>query len=81
MQCSLAVLGRKMTLQTQGRCGFDGIAGSGHRGLREDDDVVGPGTERVISVTGSGTARGAQRCGLREDDVVAGSGTASRAWG
>jgi hypothetical protein len=42
---------------------------------------VDPGRARVIGVTGSRMARGAQRRGLGEDDVVVGSGTTSRAWG
>jgi hypothetical protein len=66
-------------LWAQGRCGFDGVAGSGRRGLREDDGAADPGMVWVIGIAGSGTARGAQRHGLGKDNVVAGSRTASRA--
>jgi hypothetical protein len=65
----------------EGRREFDGFMGTGHRGLGEDDDVVDPGTARVISVTDSGTERGSQCCGLGEDDVVASLGTVSWTWG
>jgi hypothetical protein len=69
-------------LRAQGRHGFDGVVtsrtswGQWHRGLREDDGVVGSGTARVDGNTGSGMAPGGQRHGLGEDDAVAGLGTA-----
>jgi hypothetical protein len=81
IHCSLAGLGRTMALQTQGRHEVNDIAGSGRRGLGEDDDAVGLGTAWVIGVVSLGTVRGAQRHGLGEDNVVVGSGTASWAWG
>jgi hypothetical protein len=68
-------------LQAQGQHGFDGVAGSGCRGLGEDDGVAGQGTVRVDGVVGLRTVQGAQHRGLREEHVVAGSGTALRAWG
>jgi hypothetical protein len=68
-------------LQAQGRRGFDGIMGSGCRGLMEDDSVADPRMARVVGIVGSRMARGAQRRGLGEDDVVAVLGTVSRAWG
>jgi hypothetical protein len=84
---SLAGLGTMTVLRAQGRCGFDGNAGSrasqGRRchELREDDGTTGLGTARVDGVTGSGTAPGAQRHVIGEDNVVVGSGMVSRAWG
>jgi hypothetical protein len=59
-----------------GRCRDDGVAR-----LREDDGVAGLGTVRVVGVTGSGTASGAQHRRLSDDNVVVNSGTTSRAWG
>jgi hypothetical protein len=81
IQCSLAGLWRTTALWAQGRRGFDGIAGSGRRGLREDDGSVDTGRVRVISIMGSGMVWGAQHRGLEEDDIVAGLGTTSLAWG
>jgi hypothetical protein len=81
IQCILVGLGRMTALRAQGQRRFDGVVGFGHHGLREDDRAAGPGTARVIGVTGSGTARGAQRRGLREDDVFACLAMTSQAWG
>jgi hypothetical protein len=78
--CGFVELGRTMALLAQGWRGFDGIAGSGHRGLREDNDTVGSGTAWVISIVGSRTAWGAHRCRLREDDIGVGLGTTLQAW-
>jgi hypothetical protein len=64
-------------LQAQGRRRFDGIAGSGHRRLVEDNDAAGPGTVWVIGVARSGMACGAHRHRLGENKVVAGLGTAT----
>jgi hypothetical protein len=81
IQCSLSGLGRTTALRAQGRRGFEGIAGSRHRRLGEDDNAVDPGTAWVIGVKGSRMAWGAHRHGLGEDNIVVGSRTASRAWG
>jgi hypothetical protein len=81
IQYSLAGLGRMTALRTQGRHGFDSIAGSGRRRLGEDDGTADPGRAWVIGVTSLGTAWGAQHRGLGEDDIVVGLGTASQAWG
>jgi hypothetical protein len=59
---------------------FDGVAGSGHHGLGEDDGIAELGRVWVVGYVGSRIEQGAQRCRLREDDVVAGSGIASWAW-
>jgi hypothetical protein len=40
-QCSLAGLGRTMASWAQGRHRFDGVTGSRHRRLGEDDVVAG----------------------------------------
>jgi hypothetical protein len=42
IQCSLAGLGRMTVLRAQVWHGFGSVAGSGCRGLREDDGVVDP---------------------------------------
>jgi hypothetical protein len=68
-------------LREQGQRRFNGVTGSGHHELEEDNDTMVPGMAWVISITGSGTAWGAQCHGLEEDDVVVGSGMASWAWG
>jgi hypothetical protein len=81
IQCNLACLRRMTVLRPQGQCGFDGVAGSRHRGLREDDDAAGPGTMWIIGIVGLGMAWGAQHRRLSEDDIVAGLGIALRAWG
>jgi hypothetical protein len=87
IQCSLAGLVRMTALRAQGRCGFDGVVGSGaswgwrRHGLGEDDGAVGPGASWVDGITGLGTASGVQCRGLGDDNIVVGSGTTLRAWG
>jgi hypothetical protein len=81
IQCSLAGLGSTTALRAQGRCGFDGVEGSGCCWLGEDDCTTDLGTAWVVGVVGSRMAWGAQRRGLGEEDVVVGLGTASRVRG
>jgi hypothetical protein len=64
IQCCVVGLGRMTSLWAQGQRGFDGVADSGCRRLGEDDGTKGMGMARVIGVTGSWIAWGAQRHGL-----------------